>query len=443
MKIGIPATSPNLDAKVENRLGTAAYLLVIDLDDLSFESAVRPSSSAGPAAGIEAISLLTRMGAKTILAGYISPNIELTLRKSGIEVITPVRGTVLDALEKYRQGTLSEKSEDSKSDVPIPSHAIPLVMQTFRKTLRQFQNIIPALVGVVLLVGLFRGFMSQDLLLKIFQGKVIQDTLWGACIGSLFSGNPVNSYVVGETLLNTGVSLFGVAALMLTWVNVGLLQLPAEISALGKGFAITRAIASFFYGYCCINRDCDFTWRPHLIKSASHNSQSTAKRKWQWFFSMSVIALYVVMYFIAPDRTVKALMVSGTVLKQLGLPLLLAFMMMVLLNLFINPGQISGFLGGGSGIKGILLSSVAGILSMGPIYAWLPLLSVTRDKGASDFHLANFLNSRAVKPVLLPLMISYFGWRFSLTLTILNMVGALFVAWAVHYVCERPSKTKL
>ena len=108
MKIGIPATSPNLDAKVENRLGTAAYLLVIDLDDLSFESAAGPSSSAGPAAGIEAISLLTRMGAKTILTGYISPNIELTLRKSGIEVITPVRGTVLDALEKYRQGTLSK-----------------------------------------------------------------------------------------------------------------------------------------------------------------------------------------------------------------------------------------------------------------------------------------------------------------------------------------------
>ena len=87
--------------------------------------------------------------------------------------------------------------------------------------------------------------MSQDLLLTIFKGKVIQDTLLGACVGSLFSGNPVNSYVVGETLLNMGVSLFGVAALMLTWVNVGLLQLPAEILALGGRFAITRAVASF------------------------------------------------------------------------------------------------------------------------------------------------------------------------------------------------------
>ena len=138
MKIGIPATSPDLNGKVENRLVTAAYLLVIDIDDLTFEAIRGPSPSAGPAAGIEAISLITRMGAKTILAGYISPHIELTLRKSGIEVITPVSGTVMDALEKYREGILSGMSGNSQSDVPTASHAIPPVMQTFKKTARQF-----------------------------------------------------------------------------------------------------------------------------------------------------------------------------------------------------------------------------------------------------------------------------------------------------------------
>ena len=245
MKIAIPSTAPDLSAKVENRLGTAAYLLVIDIEDLSFEAAAGPSPSAGLAAGIEAISLVTRMGAKAILAGYISPHIALTLRKNGIEVITPVSGTVMDALLKYRQGALSRMPGDSQSDVQIGSHAIPVLVQALRKAATQFRNIIPALVGAVLLVGLFRGFLSQDLLLTIFRGNVIQDTLWGACIGSLFSGNPVSSYVVGETLLKMGVSLFGVAALMLGWVNVGLLQLPAEISALGARFAITRAIASF------------------------------------------------------------------------------------------------------------------------------------------------------------------------------------------------------
>ena len=130
-------------------------------------------------------------------------------------------------------------------DVQIATQAGPRILPAFRKAARQFFSIIPVLIGVILLVGLFRGFVSRNLLLTIFSGNEIQDTLWGACIGSVLSGNPLNSYVVGETLLKMGVSLFGAVALMLTWVNVGLLQLPAEISTLGTRFAISRAITAF------------------------------------------------------------------------------------------------------------------------------------------------------------------------------------------------------
>jgi predicted Fe-Mo cluster-binding NifX family protein len=236
MKIAIPANAPDLGARVENRLGTAPYLLVIDLDDLSFEAVAGPSATGGPGAGIEAISIVTGMGAEAILAGFISPHIALTLEEKGVAVITPVVGSVMDAIEKYRQGARPRMTGRPQQ---------PGVQVAFRKALRQFFSIIPVLIGVVLLVGLFRGFMSRNLLLTIFSGNVFQDTLWGACIGSLLSGNPVNSYVVGETLLKMGVSLFGAAALMLTWVNVGLLQLPVEISALGSRFALSRAIAAF------------------------------------------------------------------------------------------------------------------------------------------------------------------------------------------------------
>ena len=178
------------------------------------------------------------------------------------------------------------------------------------------------------------------------------------------------------------------------------------------------------------------------MKAPGQEAGSTAGRIWrQWFFPLGMIAVYVVLYALAPDRAVKALMDSGTVLKQMVLPLLLAFVMMVVLNRFVRPAHVSRFLGGQAGIKGVLLSSVAGVLSMGPVVAWLPFLATIRAKGASDFHLANFLSSRAVKPVLLPVMIGYFGWRFSLIFTVLNMAGALVVAAAVAYLadtCRQP-----
>jgi len=78
-----------------------------------------------------------------------------------------------------------------------------------------------------------------------------------------------------------------------------------------------------------------------------------------------------------------------------------------------------------------LLSSAAGIISMGPVYAWYPFLSSLKEKGASDFNLANFLSNRAVKPALIPLMIAYFGWRFSIVFAVFGVLSALAVAMSV------------
>ena len=64
-------------------------------------------------------------------------------------------------------------------------------------------------------------------------------------------------------------------------------------------------------------------------------------------------------------------------------------------------------------------------------------LKALREKGASDFHLANFLSNRAVKPVFLPLLIVYFGWRFSLIFITLNMLGAVLVAALVAFFSKK------
>jgi len=99
---------------------------------------------------------------------------------------------------------------------------------------------VPALLGVVLLLGLVQAFVSQDVFTSLFSGNVLLDTLWGACFGSILAGNPINSYVIGGELLKYGVSLFAVTALIIAWVTVGVVQLPAEIAALGKRFALLR-----------------------------------------------------------------------------------------------------------------------------------------------------------------------------------------------------------
>jgi uncharacterized membrane protein YraQ (UPF0718 family) len=69
---------------------------------------------------------------------------------------------------------------------------------------------------------------------------------------------------------------------------------------------------------------------------------------------------------------------------------------------------------------------------MGPIYAWYPLLKELRGKGAKNSSIAIFLGNRAVKPFLLPIMISYFGWLYVGLLTLFTIAGSLAVGYLVN-----------
>lgn len=246
MKIAIPADAPHLDARIAGRLGVAPYLLVIDTEDRTFKAVQGPPRSVGPGAGIQIVIQALGMGAEALLTGYISPHIAQTLEKSGIQVITPVTGVVRDAVEGYRQGAFNRVKQEDMECAGTPSTVeSQLWKNALKKSANQLLGILPILVGVIFLVGLFQAFVPKDGLLKVFSGNRIFDTLWGACAGSILAGNPLNSYVIGETLLELGVGWFGVTALMMSWVTVGVVQLPAEIAALGMRFTVVRNTAAF------------------------------------------------------------------------------------------------------------------------------------------------------------------------------------------------------
>jgi len=162
-------------------------------------------------------------------------------------------------------------------------------------------------------------------------------------------------------------------------------------------------------------------------------------------FPLAVLLVYGALAVFSPQRAAAALTASGQVLLQLLIPLCVVFGVLVALNLFVRPASVARWVGRGSGGKGVGLSTLAGVLSMGPIYAWYPLLSDLRGKGAGDFHLANFLGCRGVKPFLLPLMIYYFGWAFTVVVNVLLVAGALVTGTAVaafgsRRAAQQPSK---
>ena len=105
------------------------------------------------------------------------------------------------------------------------------------------------LLGVIMLIGLFQSFVSKKMISSVFTGALFRDTMIGNLIGSISTGNPINSYIIGGELLGHGVSLFAVTAFIVSWVTVGIIQFPAEAAILGKKFAFARNLLSFILAF--------------------------------------------------------------------------------------------------------------------------------------------------------------------------------------------------
>ena len=246
MKIAISAEGPDLEAKVGHKLGTSQYLLIVDLASGDVEAVPNPGASGQRGAGMRAVVLAITKDVKAVLTGYCSPAARRHLAASGIEVLDGLSGRVGEIADSYSRGDLKQRfTAQLEAGTGKGKFDATGLVQAIRSSANQFVVLLPMLVGVVLLIGLFNALISKDLLASVFSGNVALDTFWGACFGSILAGNPINSYVIAGELLKYGISLFAITALIVTWVTVGLVQLPAEIAALGKKFALVRNALCF------------------------------------------------------------------------------------------------------------------------------------------------------------------------------------------------------
>jgi len=141
-----------------------------------------------------------------------------------------------------------------------------------------------------------------------------------------------------------------------------------------------------------------------------------------WYFLLIVIAIYIIVLFIAPEKVLKSLGVFvGIIIKVIPI-IILVFILMAITNYFIKPSFLVKFMGKKSGVLGWIIAIITGIISTGPIYMWYPLLADLKKKGVRQGLIATFLYNRAIKIPLLPMIILYFGLPYTIVLTIVMMI---------------------
>lgn len=138
-----------------------------------------------------------------------------------------------------------------------------------------------------------------------------------------------------------------------------------------------------------------------------------------------VLVLYVIFYIFAPEKTVDALGVSFNTMLKL-LPIITTVMILLgVFNYFFNLNKLAKKMEKDSGIKAWLFALIGGIISHGPTYIWYPMLSDFRSHGVRDGLIFAFFYTRSIKVPMLPIMIDYFGWGFTLLLSFYTIVAAV------------------
>ncbi len=181
-----------------------------------------------------------------------------------------------------------------------------------------------------------------------------------------------------------------------------------------------------------------------LVNKDKKIKEGKRSNKGYWIFMGITIILYLVILIVNKTKGIEVATDFYHLALEIFPFLLIVFVLMVLINLFLKPALLIKYMGEGSGIIGWIISVVAGILSMGAIYMWFPMLQEIRDKGVKPGLLAVFLYNRGVKLNWLPVMIVYFGLKYVVIITFVMIFTSIIQGVIIDFFIKdkkQPIKT--
>ena len=112
MRIAITAKGKGLEGEVDPRFGRAENFIIFDTetDDLAVVDN-KFNVNAVQGAGVQAAGKVVGERAAVLITGHCGPKAFRVLSEAGIKVYTGGTGTVGEALDMYRNGSLDEASE--------------------------------------------------------------------------------------------------------------------------------------------------------------------------------------------------------------------------------------------------------------------------------------------------------------------------------------------
>ena len=114
------------------------------------------------------------------------------------------------------------------------------------------------------------------------------------------------------------------------------------------------------------------------------------------------------------------------------------FILLGLLDVWIDRETMMKYMGNGSGMRGGLLAFILGSAAAGPLYAAFPMAGVLLKKGASLFNVFLFIGAWATTKIpLIMFETATLGFRFMMLRLTCNIIGIIVIAKILEWDARR------
>lgn len=148
-----------------------------------------------------------------------------------------------------------------------------------------------------------------------------------------------------------------------------------------------------------------------------------------------LLVLQVILYFTMPDLGEISLMhIKDNMIEMLKVipPI---FVLLGLLDVWIDRQTMIRLTGKGSGLKGAIISFTLGAAAAGPLYAAFPVAVVMRKKGSSLFNIFLFLGAWSTAKIpLLTFEAANLGIEFMICRLCLSLIGITAIALLINLI---------
>ena len=142
-----------------------------------------------------------------------------------------------------------------------------------------------------------------------------------------------------------------------------------------------------------------------------------------------LFSVNLVISFVMPEIGLTAFSNTASNIKEMISVIPPIFILLGLLDVWVDRQTMMKFTGKGSGLKGILISFLLGSAAAGPLYAAFPVATVMLKKGSSIFNVLIFLGAWSTTKIpLLTFEAANLGMRYMLIRLCLSVIGIILIA---------------